>query len=103
MEWSEASRKLLELLKKDTKDKDRLGLCGAVTDRNMVLARSVNGWTSWLADPRIMKAFSIEDLKEVFEEFDAVARRFVKLDIKFTEKYGPKKQKKQKGDNLLVV
>jgi len=103
VEWTEASRKLLELLEKNTKDKDRLGLCSAITDRNMILARSVNGWTSFLADPRIMKVFSVDDLKEIEAEFDKVAKRFLKLDIKFTEKHGSKKSKKTEDANPFCL
>jgi len=100
--WTEVSRKLLKILEDATKkEKDRLALCGAITDCNMVLARSVNGWISWLSDPRTMKLFSEKELKEVEREFNAVAQQFVKVDIKFTDKYGPKPKGKREAPNYI--
>lgn len=99
--WTKTTQHLIKQLEK-IEPKDRLSLCSGIVSCNFALARSVNGWTSWLADPRTMELMTEEELQEIFGEFRKFAITFLKLDMEVTEKYGVK-EATPKTENPMVI
>jgi len=100
-DWVKVCEEMIKLID-EMKPEDRLNLVSGIASCNMALANSVNGWVRWLTDPRVMNEMKNEDLQEFFGEFQVLAKRFLRLDIKATKKYGPKEKKTKKADLMVV-
>jgi len=100
-DWVKVCEEMIKLID-EMNPIDRLGLVSCIASCNTALANSVNGWVRWLTDPRVMNEMKNEDLKEYSDEFRVLAKRFLRLDIKATKKFGPKEKKTKKAEMMVV-
>lgn len=100
--WTTGIKTLLKTIQ-NFKPADRLDYASAITICNIAMATSVNGWTRWLSDPRILNQISEKDLKKYFGEFQKIAKTFLELDVEATEKYQIKQPEEPTVENPLVM
>ena len=92
MSWTDERTKVLADLKK-LEPTDRLSVYSSLIKFNSALYESVRGWDSWLRNPTFMETFSLEELKQMYDEFREVTLRFLEGDVRWTgmKEQGPPK------------
>lgn len=82
--WINKVKKEIQQLK-ELKPADRLSLVASITRCSGSISDSLYGWYSWLSNPLLMKYFTEEELKEIFEWFRELSIKFLEFDLKWTE------------------
>jgi len=90
-EWIKKVERHLNTIK-NYKTTDRLSTVSGITQCVSCIGGSVNGWISWLSDPRIMNSFNEDELIELFNEFKRLSIKMLELDIEWTKKKLNKKK-----------
>lgn len=100
LSWTDERTKVLADLKK-LEPTDRLSVYSGLIKFNSALYESVRGWDSWLRNPTFMETFSLDELKQMYDEFREVTLRFLEGDVKWTgmkEQGPPKTPRSERGE-----
>jgi len=90
--WIEASKKLLNELKRleETKERDRLDLVRSLRLTIYALQRSLMGWMQLANNPDMLTRFTHKDLEEINKKLLQFSHSFIEYDLEAT-KLGTKK------------
>jgi hypothetical protein len=109
--WINASKKLLNELKRleETKERDRLDLVRSLRLTLYALQRSLMGWMQLANNPDMLTRFTHEDLEEINKKLLQFSHAFIEYDLEATKlgtkkglKTG-KKDKKRKDREMFYV
>jgi len=70
----------------ESKPKDRLDYISSIDRFNSALLASSAGWEEWIKHATIMNEFTVEEIEEIFKEFQALSSRLLNFDVKWTKK-----------------
>lgn len=85
--WIDASKKLLNELKRleKTEDQDRLDLVRSLRLTLYALQRSLMGWMELANNPDMLTRFTHDDLEEINKKLLKFSHSFIEYDLEATE------------------
>jgi hypothetical protein len=110
--WINASKRLLEELKRleETKDQDRLELVKSLHLTLYALQRSLMGWMALANNPDRLTRFTHEDLEEINKKLLQFSHSFIQYDLEATKletkkglKIGMKDEKTKDRQGMFYV
>jgi hypothetical protein len=110
--WIDASRKLLNELKRleETEERDRLDLVRSLRLTLYALQRSLMGWMELANNPDMLTRFTHKDLEEINKNLLQFSHAFIEYDLEATKlgtkkglKTGKKDKKKKDKPEMFYV